>query len=535
MKNKILLLIIVLATGLIFSCKDDWDQHYKDRQNGATESSPEKLGDFLSLQTRYSAFTGFLKETGVLDTLNANQILTVWAVDNENMPTPEELEQWSAREKRQIALNMLNYMPIYYPKFENSKKIQTLAGKNLFMGTGAAGYTLDGIDIVSTNQVCKNGVIHEIAGLIVPRKNLYEYIETLPDSYSMLRDSLLARNDTVFDTERSFPIGVDPTGNTIYDSVFVIHNNFIGNIRNEEVKSTIMLPDNRAILNAFEEMKTYLLADTLSTELKEEMNDWWLKALIYPGEIQVYDKDKSIYSIYNKHWRTDIQEVNRAEAIPVSNGLIYPVTKFVFPKASLLRDVEYIIPDIWQRATTTEREKYFSYGGKGYTTTSSEIIYVDAQLNKNPWAKDVSNTWWRAHSSRKTEQDTVYAEFTMLEKDLKNKVIPTLLYPGTYDVYVWLRSYAAVPITISVVSDVVEGSLLQPDGRYGLTLQDQVSQATFSKTDVASSYYQGLVGTIKLTQPTLDLRFNFLIWNSGSNKNINIRGIKLVANRDEMY
>lgn len=534
MKNKILLLIIVLAS-VLTSCKDDWDEHYQGGQDGTAEGSPEKLGDFLSLQEKYSAFTAFLKETGVLDTLNANQILTVWAVDNENMPSPGELARWNAREKKQIALNMLNYMPIYYPKFENGKKIQTLAGKNLFMETGTDGYTLDGIDIVSTNQVCMNGVIHEISGLIVPRKNLYEYIESLPDDYSMLRDSLLARNDTVFDIAHSFPVGVDPTGNTLYDSVFVIHNNFIGDIRNEEVKSTIMLPDNQSILNAFEEMKAYLLADTLSSELKEEMNDWWLKALIYPGELSVYDKDKSIYSIYNKHWRTDIQEVNRMEAIPVSNGLIYPVTRFVFPKASLLKDVEYIIPDIWQRATATERETYFSYGGKGYTTSASEIIFVDAQLNKNPWAKDVSNTWWRAHSTRKTEQDTVYAEFTILEKDLKNKVIPTLLYPGTYDVYVWLRSYAAVPITISVVSDAVEGTQLQPDGRYTLALQEQVSQSIFTKTDVASGYYQGLVGTVKLTEPTRDLRFNFIIWDAGSNKNITIRGIKLVANRDEMY
>lgn len=534
MKNNILVLIIILVTGFI-SCKDDWDEHYKGLQEGTTESSPEKLGIFLSLQEKYAVFTNFLKETGVLDTLNANQILTVWAVNNENMPTPEELSQWSAKEKRQIALNMLNYMPIYYPKFEDGKKIQTLADKNLYMGIHTAGFTLDGIEIISTNQVCMNGVIHEIAGLIIPRKNIYEYIESLPDNYSMLRDSLLARNDTVFDIEHSFPVGVDPTGNTIYDSVFVIHNNFIGDIRDEEVKSTIMLPDNQVILNAFEEMRNYLLADTLSRELKEDMNDWWLKALIYSGELSVYDKDKSIYSIYNKHWRTDIQEVNRTQAISVSNGLIYPVTKFVFPKSSLLKDVEYIIPDIWQRATATERESYFSYGGKGYTTTASEIIYVDAQLNKNPWAKDISNTWWRAHSSRKTEQDTVYAEFTILEKDQKNKISPTLLYPGTYDVSVWLRSYAAVPITISVVSDAVEGGELQPDGKYNLTLQEQAPQSDFSKTDVASSYFQGTVGTIKLTKPTRDLRFNFLIWDSGSNKNINIRGIKLVANRDEMY
>lgn len=523
-----------LLTGFL-SCQDEWDRHY-DGQDDATQSvASQKLGEYLIAQGKYTRFCEFLQAAGVLDTLNANQILTIWAVPDEYMPSQSELEQYSKKEKARIALNMMNYMPIYFPKFEDGKKIQTMAGKNLFMGKAAAGYTLDGIEIVSTNQMCLNGVVHDIAGLLFPRKNLYEYIEALPDQYSILRDSILSHNDTVFDIEHSFPVDVDPTGNTIYDSVFIIRNNFIGSIRNEETENTVMLADNATILAAFEEMRTYLLADTLTTELKEEMNDWWQKALIYPEKIKVYGKDKSIYSIYKKHWRTDIQQVDQAGVINVSNGLIYPVKQFVFPKASLLKDVEYILPDLWQRATAAEREKYFSYGGKGYTTSASEIIFTDAQLNNNPWAKGISNTWFRSHSTRNTEKDTVYSEFTLLEKDLKNKITPIQLYPGTYDVYVWVRSYSAVPLTISCVSDAVEGAVPDASGKYSLLLQEQTDQSKLSKTDVASSHYDGLAGTIKLTKPTQDLRFHFLIWESGGNKNITIRGIKLVANREEMY
>lgn len=533
MKKRIFLFIMIILVGL-GACKDEWDEHY-NRESATGESVTDGLGEYLTLQEKYSGYVKFLKETGVWDTLSANQILTVWAVADENMPSDGELAQYSAREKKQIALNMMNYMPIYYPKFEVGKKIQTMAGKNIYMNVDNEGYTLDGVQVISTNQVCKNGVVHEIGGVIFPRKNLYEYIESLPDNYSMMRDSLLVRNDTVFDIENSFPVGVDPTGNTIYDSVFIIRNDFIGSIRSEEVANTLMLCDNESIVAAFGEMKDYLLADTLAKDLKEEMNDWWLKALIYPDKIVDYDKDKSIYSIFRKHWRTDIQLVDRAGVIMVSNGVVYPVDKFVFPKSSLLKDVEYIIPDIWARANAEERGMYYLYGGKGYTTLPSEIIMTDAQLNNNPWAQGISNTWWKANSTRNTEKDTVYAEFTMLEKDVKNKIIPVQLYPGSYDVEVWLRSYAAVPITISAVSDAVEGALPDAAGSYKLVLQEQAKQDVFSKTGVKDSYYQGKVGTVKLTKPTRNLRFNFLIWNSGTNKNITIRGIRLTANRDEMY
>lgn len=530
--KKIVNILIVLCLALIYACQDSWDAHYAGEQG---EMSSELLGDFLAAQEKYSRFTGLLKETGVLETLDADQILTVWAVGNDNMPSVEELDKYNAEEKKQIARNAINYMPIYYPKFMAGKKIQTLAGKNVYMGTNANGYTLDGLLVVSPNHVCGNGVVHELAGLMFPRKNLYEYLEMLPDEYSMIRDSLLSRNDTLFDMEHSFPVGVDETGNTLYDSIFVIRNSFIGDIRNEEVRNTLMLCDNDVITAAFEEMRNYLLADTLSDELRKDMSDWWQRALIYPEQIDDYNKDRSVYSIYKKHWRTDIQEVDLSGRIPVSNGLIYPVWKFVFPKSSLLKDVEYTIPDIWQRLPAGDREKYFTYGGKGYTTTSAEIIYTDAQLNNNLHAKGISNTWWRANSSKNTQKDTVYAEFTLLERDLKNKIAPIQFYPGTYDVYVWLRSYAAVPVTISVVSDAVEGAVSDKNGRYVSILREQAKQDLFSKTGVVDSYYDGKVGTIKLTKPTDNLRLNLLIWDSGTNKNINIRGIKLVANRDEMY
>lgn len=533
MKTMIFLFVLI-AFNSLNACTDDWDKHYH-RDNETDEGVENNLGEYLNLQEKYSRYVAFLKETHVWDTLNADQILTVWAVADENMPSAEELSRYNTYEKKQIALNMMNYMPIYYPKFKDGKKIQTMAGKNIFMTMDHDGYLLDGVKILSTNQVCKNGVVHELGNVIFPRKNLYEYIENLPDDYSMLRDSLLARNDTVFDIENSFPVNVDATGNTVYDSVFVIRNDFIGSIRNEESEHTLMLCSNEVILGAFKEIKEYLLTDTLTEELEEEMNDWWLKALIYPEKITDYNKDKSIYSIYNKHWRTDIQSVDKAGATPVSNGMIYPVDRFIFPKSSLLKDVEYIIPDIWQRVSQEERQKYFSYGGKGYTTSPSEIIYTDGQLNNNPWAQGISNTWWRANSTRNQEQDTVYAEFTLLEQDMKNKIQPIRLYPGTYDVEIWIRSYGASPITITVVSDAVEGAQKDSDGNYKLVLQEQAKQDKFSQTDVKGSYYQGKVGTITLTKPTQDLRFNFLIWEKSSNKNINIRGIKLTANREEMY
>src|SRR5690606_2107527 len=120
-----------------------------------------------------------------------------------------------------------------------------------------------------------------------PDLSIYEYLESLSDDYSIIRDSILAMNDTIFDMENSIPIGVDPTGNTLYDSVYVISNPIFGetDIRSEFANVTMFLPDNKVIESCFDDLgvlygqfgKDFLYADSLKAYT------WMKEAIFYDG------------------------------------------------------------------------------------------------------------------------------------------------------------------------------------------------------------------------------------------------------------
>src|SRR5690606_28155532 len=109
-------------------------------------------------------------------------------------------------------------------KLNGSESVMTYNGKYLIDTKDGEMIRVGDATVVKGNQICQNGVVHEISQLLTPDLSIYEYIEALGSDYSIIRDTILAMNDTIFDLENSIPIGVNPTGNTVYDSVYVITN-----------------------------------------------------------------------------------------------------------------------------------------------------------------------------------------------------------------------------------------------------------------------------------------------------------------------
>ena len=69
-----------------------------------------------------------------------------------------------------------------------------------------------------------NGYVYELDNIIVTPKSLLETIEGLSDQYSIFKNAILSRNVKTFDRNNSLSIGVDESGNTVYDSVFTVKN-----------------------------------------------------------------------------------------------------------------------------------------------------------------------------------------------------------------------------------------------------------------------------------------------------------------------
>src|SRR5690606_32346402 len=167
--------------------------------------------------------------------------------------------------------------------------------------------------VVKGNQICQNGVVHEIDQLLTADLSIYEYVEAVGSDYSIIRDTILAMNGTIFDLENSIPIGVDPTGNTLYDSVYVITNPIFekADIRSEFSEITMFLPSNHVIENCFNDLG--LLYDQFGKEfLKEDslVAFIWIKDAIFYKSLLDDVSGEDLTSVFGKLWKPSVQKVN---------------------------------------------------------------------------------------------------------------------------------------------------------------------------------------------------------------------------------
>lgn len=497
MNVRKLLLIAGCFLGICLgSCKEDWDNHYENNSQGeASAISQDNLYDYLKSVPEYSKFMELMDQTGVGKELAKNQVLTAWVVSNDHMP---DLNGFSAEELERLARHHINYMALYSPKLEDGKVIKPMSNKNLIMRAAGDSYTLDGAPLVKANQLCANGVAHEIGDLMIPRDNIYEYIEKAGDDYSIFRDSLLVYNDTIFDMVNSFPLGVDEYGNTIYDSVFVIQNKWFerGDFRDENESFTLFLPENTQIQAAIQDI-IGLYGGDVTEEERQIFFDWVMEAALYEGLITNYNAQASLTSVWNCEWRTDKQLVH-PDIYAGSNGLIYTVSHLHIPRNLLLEDIFYDPVDCAKKLSDEEKSRYF------VIENATSIDYAKSNYGVFFWIE------------RSFNDDTpMSAEFTILIKDRFGRPKPARFFAGEYKFTGNIRPYAI--------------------GKFDIYVNDElyVEQITPSSINAANSETYGPVGegVIKIPEstPVTTLRIRFETNNYSTDlkcKRLTLRGLK---------
>lgn len=431
--------LLLLLTG----CQNDWSDYYTKGEGGETDdasSATANLLDELKSIPEYSEFVKLLEETKVAEELTRNQVLTVWAPTNAAMPA--EIAAMSAKDKITLCKNHLNYVALYNTKLTDGKVIKTLAGKNLTVKeNGTNKFSFDGREVVKLNQKCTNGVIHEISGWLTPRKNIFEYILEAGPEYSIIRDSLLARSDTVFKPGLSFPLGVDELGNTIYDSVFVIENPLLeyqSDIRSEDDDFTMFLPNDQSIHNMYEEMEDYFknTGSYMTGKDSTKFFGWILHSIIHKGKVENYSG--SFTTPYGYEWRAEKQLVTPGGYKSFSNGYVYEVEKIHIPKflyLSSLKSYTYYLSELPedQLANYMTMENVTSY--------ELDKVY-DAG---HPFAQVLGN---------KTTPTATY-EFKTLAKDLEGNLIDGKISPGLYKISASYRSWLCGNVKLSINDEPV--------------------------------------------------------------------------------
>ncbi|MBD1424695.1 fasciclin domain-containing protein [Sphingobacterium arenae] len=351
--KQIIYATVCLVTILV-GCNKNWDTHYGEEEG--TVSSLNLLA-YLKSQPQYSDFVAKLEEYDLAAELARDQNLTIWAVSNEKMGALNNLGE----DTEFILRYHINSLMYDNTKLKSGLRVMTFNGKYLSINKDGGVVHVGDAAVVKGNQICQNGVVHEIDQLLTPDLSIYEYVEALGSDYSIIRDTILAMNDTIFDLENSIPIGVDPTGNTLYDSVYVITNPIFekADIRSEFSEITMFLPSNHVIENCFNDLG--LLYDQFGKEfLKEDslVAFIWIKDAIFYKSLLDDVSGEDLTSVFGKLWKPSVQKVD-PNFRRMSNGRIYEISKLKIPNNVHISMIKQLF-HYWEFVPDDEKDLRFT-------------------------------------------------------------------------------------------------------------------------------------------------------------------------------
>jgi len=369
---------LVLMLGFITACEvnKDWDNYY----HGSAGREGKNVLDLLAENPDYSMFLEKVKATGYDTVLKNNQYFTLFVPTNEaftNLPSYSDAE-W----KKIIAFHIC-YTNLFSASFTDAD-IKTLLGKYLRLReTTSGGFTISGanINLNTTDINCGNGVIHEIDKVLIPKQNIYEYIMSLGDDYSLLKRYISSMDSVYIDLDKSTRIGVDDNGNTVYDTVWARTNTFLDNvalIEHEDKPYTLFLINDNLIMQTFQNASDYFGDVTsLSKDVFNQLLSIPFDAAFCSGEYKVNELPDTIVSVTGDGLPLDNLSFSEQTDLQMSNGVVHILNGFNIPKEFFLapiviecdnktgRKVSNTVYDVEIRSDSRATNgTYFFYGSK---------------------------------------------------------------------------------------------------------------------------------------------------------------------------
>ena len=329
----------MLFAMVFISCGDKWDEYYNGNDGSKEEELDQTLQEFFAEHSEYNAFYKELELCGLDEELTKDQQLTLWVVNDDAMAASGIDKDDTLRMKYHM-----NYLPFLQSDLKDGLRIPTL--NNIYLQI-----TRQGEEVyvnrskVESSYRLKNGVVHVISELMKSKINMFDYIKSLPDEYSMFRDSIMKNNEMLFDKANSIPTGVDITGNTEYDSVFYVYNPLFEKAQfNSEFKQfTLFLPDNEVLKDCFTKLNTQYKAMGKTVTAVDSANamTWIKEAAFYTGELKTFT-DADISSAFGRIWRPGIQEIDQSSMEELSNGILYKMTEVKIPTNYILTRIKRV-------------------------------------------------------------------------------------------------------------------------------------------------------------------------------------------------
>lgn len=424
--------IILVTAFTLFSCSEKWDQYYNaDEEN--EEILPLTLYEYFEGESSYSKFFSLLKEYGVADQLSRDQELTVWAVKDDLY----DISVVGSIEHDVVANYHVNNLMLKRSDLKHGLRIPMLNGIYLTVTFVGDQTQVNGTRIVSSKRF-KNGVVYEIESVLKPLTNMLDFIGLLDDSYSIIRDSIISYNKKTFDKSNSIPVGVDLTGNTIYDSVFYVYNPMFDtvDISSEFEQLTMFVPNNEVITNTIEKLNTQykLMGQTLALKDSVLAINWIKEAIFHKGLITDYGATLDLVSPFRRVWRTSVQEIDQSSLQQLSNGIVFDVNNLKIPNNVIIDRIKSRV-HYYEYLTAEQQAELYTMKG----TTKFEIVKLDETPIEGFFY------WCFELEGDPDSNDEFSLEFTPLDykeyPDGSSEISIMKVPPGEYNLYMGFRSY----------------------------------------------------------------------------------------------
>ena len=476
-----------LFVPMLNSCSEEWDDHYEDTQivvnNPALKEVAQTSQEYLGSQADFSEMYGFLQGQNIFTQLQEKDLFhTMLVVKNEAF-TLETVETGDTVGLKKLANSHVSDIALPPSNLHDGDRVMMWHQKFVSVGIDTAKVSTDVSRITfggnAVNEIIKttNGYIYVIDKMIYTPKSLKDLIDELGEEYSIFKNLVLASGGQEFDRVNSKPIGVDATGNTIYDSVFIYTNEFFDaknfDLSSESLTATALVFSDDVINAAMADAEAKLSAWDLkdrngdgeewTEEDKDILRNWILEVAFYrerytPADMSM-EAANHLQSIYNRQWRTEVQKVDVENMEEVSNGVVYYVKEFKIPNNVLmyrLKDFYYY----YENCDDIQKTKYFvATNLSGFSCNTDVAAWTPLE---GVWPK-VENRVLNC-KVLDTSINGWTLDFTLLKRKMDENgayvINPYMIPPGTYRLAMGFKQNLGLDVEISVL--VNGASLKEP-------------------------------------------------------------------------
>ncbi|HBL72471.1 MAG TPA: hypothetical protein DD409_06135 [Bacteroidales bacterium] len=393
----------MLLTVLI-ACQNAWDDHY-GRQETMTDAYTVWSGDaesYIKGQTNLSQIALLLEAQGMFERTSPNGGYTFIVYDNALM------SGLGSTDPASFASQCVSDVSIDPGKLQEGFGLYTRLGKNIWVNTIDGQRCLDEYPLVKVVKT-SNGYVYQVGGLIPIRPSIYDRLQQLDSSYSDFVSLVKRYEESYFDKENSTPKGVDPMGNTVYDSVMNVRNILMDrytadglkkwDMRSEDYVSTLFIPSNQLIRQAIQAALDSIprwLGRVATDADREKFERWLVRACFVNKRLEPQDVSPQAGDFYSvdgyqriidktqdavtyqaidpARWRPSVQTVDLNSREALSNGVAYYLTQLKIPNHVVIYRVKAKFYELWGAMTEAQKSTYFRW-----TNWVDQMIVNDAQ------------------------------------------------------------------------------------------------------------------------------------------------------------